>query len=328
MNGSAAASDYHHPSQPATAVVSLRVLPDKIAEYREVQAAMTEAARKFPGFIGTEVLSPVAGLQEEWVTIFRLESNQAMKRWLESPERAALAARIERCLAEPSHLQVLASDDGAEPAVAMVFTHHVRGDKVDQYRAWRRKTIAAQAKYPGYLATDFFEPRGRPQDEWIDIVRYDTAEHLDGWVNSQERQDLLKELGPLVEDVHAHRLTGLEGWFTLNRKPGEAVAGTPPWKQALAVLLALYPTVMVLGILVNPLMRHLPFAVQMLISNMLSTVALTWLVMPQVSRLLSFWLVTPAGGAVSGDRWKVDVLGVSIVAVSLVLFVLVFWAVG
>ena len=84
------------------------------------------------------------------VAIFRLESNQAMQRWLESPERTQLAVRVEQCLAESSHLQVLASDDQAEPPVAMVFTHRVRSDKVDAYRAWRQKTIAAQAKYPGY----------------------------------------------------------------------------------------------------------------------------------------------------------------------------------
>ena len=62
-------------------------MPDKIAEYRAAQDAITDAARRFPGFVGTEVLGPVAGLQEEWVAIFRLESNQAMKRWLDSPER-------------------------------------------------------------------------------------------------------------------------------------------------------------------------------------------------------------------------------------------------
>src|SRR5918911_1735856 len=120
MNRSTAESDAYKPVQPATAIVSHRVPPDKVAEYCEAQAALTEAARNFPGFVGTEVLSPVAGLQEEWVAIFRLESNQAMKRWLESPERARLAARIERCLVEPSHLQVLASDEQAEPPVAMV----------------------------------------------------------------------------------------------------------------------------------------------------------------------------------------------------------------
>jgi uncharacterized protein len=327
MNRSTDSSEYK-PSQPATAIVSLRVLPEKVAEYRQAQAAMTEAARKFPGFVGTEVLSPVAGLQKEWVAIFRLESNQAMKRWLESPERATLAVAIERCLTEPSHLQVLASDEQAEPPVAMVFTHRVRSDKVDDYRVWRRKTITAQAQYPGYLATDFFEPRGEAQDEWIDIVRYDTSEHLDAWVNSQERQELLKDLDPLVETMHAHRLTGLEGWFTLNRRPDEPVRRVPPWKQALAVLVALYPTVMLLNIPLNPLIRPFTFAVQMLIGNVLSTVVLTWLAMPWVSRLLNFWLASPVGGATPEGRWKLEVLGIAVVTVSLVVFVLIFRAIG
>jgi antibiotic biosynthesis monooxygenase (ABM) superfamily enzyme len=77
MNRSTDASNAYKPVQPATAIASHRVLPDKVAEYCEAQAAITEAARKFPGFVGTEVLSPVAGLQEEWVAMFRLESNQA-----------------------------------------------------------------------------------------------------------------------------------------------------------------------------------------------------------------------------------------------------------
>src|SRR5262249_94087 len=235
---------------------------------------------------------------------------------------------IERCLAEPSHLQVLASDDQTEPPVAMVFTHRVRSEKVDDYRIWRRKTIAAQAKYLGYLATDSFEPRGEAQDEWIDIVRYDTVDHLDAWVNSQERQDLLRDLDPLVENMHAHRLTGLEGWFTLNRRPDEAVNGTPPWKPALVVLVALYSTVMLLSILVNPLLQHFTFAVQMLIGNVLSIILLTWLVMPWVSRLLNFWLITPVGGVAPEGRWKLGVLGIAIVAVTIVVFVLVFRAIS
>jgi uncharacterized protein len=94
------------------------------------------------------------------------------------------------------------------------------------------------------------------------------------------------------------------------------------------VLLALYPTVMLLTILVSPLMQHLPLAVQMLVGNVLSIILLTWLVMPGVGRLLRFWLATPISGAASGGRWKMEVLGVSIVAVSIALFVLIFWVVG
>jgi uncharacterized protein len=304
--------------QPATAIASHRVLPDKVAEYRIAQKAITDAARRFPGFVGTEVLSPVPGLQDEWVAIFRLESNDAMRRWIDSPERAMLTAQIEKCLAEPSRLLILASDERTEPQVATVFTHRVRPDRVEDYLGWRRKTIAAQAHHPGYLATEFFQPHSS-QDEWVDIVRYASVRDLNEWMDSPERQVLLKELEPIVESMHAHRVTGLEGWFSVNRESGEPVRVPPSWKQALTVLFALYPTVMVLTFL-NPLERGLSLAVQMLIGNILSVAMLTWLVMPWVSKFFAFWLTPPIS-------WLNEILGVGAVAIGLALFVLLFRAI-
>jgi antibiotic biosynthesis monooxygenase (ABM) superfamily enzyme len=316
MNDHTESRERHAP-QPATAIASHRVRPDKVAEYLEAQTAITDAARRFDGFVGTEVLRPVAGLQEEWVAIFRIESNQAMKRWLASPERSKLAAQIDSFLIEPSRLLVLASDDSSEPPVAMVFAHRIAAGKVSDYLAWRRRAIAAQAHHPGYLATEFFEPHGKLQDEWIDIVRYDSLASLTNWMESKERQDLIKELESIVESMHAHRLTGLEGWFGVNRGSGAAASGPPSWKQALAVLFALYPTVMVLTYL-NPLMRNLSLPVQMFISNFLSVTLLTWLVMPKVTQFLSFWLT-----AATGD-WKREALGLGTVALGLGLFVGIF----
>jgi uncharacterized protein len=316
MNGSIEFREPQAP-QPATAIASHRVRSDKVAAYVEAQTAITDAARRFAGFVGTEVLCPVTGLQEEWVAIFRLESNQAMKRWLESPERLQLAARIEKFLIEPSRLLILASDDSSEPPVAMVFTHRVAKEKVQDYLAWRRRTIAAQAHYPGYLATEFFEPHGGPHDEWVDIVRYDSLADLTDWMDSKERQDLLKELESIVESTHSHRVTGLEGWFAVNRGPGQTSGGPPSWKQALVVLFALYPTVMVLTYL-NPLTRNLSLPVQMLIGNILSVGLLTWLVMPKVTQFLGFWLT-----AARGD-WKREALGLCTVAFGLALFVVTF----
>jgi uncharacterized protein len=319
MNDDSTETREAHAPQPATAIASHLVCADKADEYFKAQTAITEAARKFPGFVGTEVLGPIPGLQAEWVAIFRLESNEAMKRWLDSPDRAQLAARIEACLSEPSHMLLLASDDDAEPPVAMVFTHRVAKDKVEDYLAWRRRAIDAQAHFPGYLATEFFKPHGTFQNEWVDIVRYDSVDNLTHWMESKERQVLLKELEPIVESMHAHRVTGLEGWFALNRGPGAKVSGPPSWKQALAVLFALYPTVMVLTFF-NPLMHNLSFVVQMLIGNILSVALLTWLVMPRVSQFLNFWLAAPVRDL------KNEALGLSTVAVGLVLFVLIFQA--
>jgi uncharacterized protein len=306
-----------HVPQPATAIASHLVRADKHDEYFAAQTEITEAARRFPGFVGTEVLCPIRGLQAEWVAIFRLESNEAMKRWIESPDRARLAARIETCLSEPSHMLLLASDDDAEPPVAMVFTHRVAREKVEAYLAWRRKTIEAQAHYPGYLATEFFKPHGAFQSEWVDIVRYDSVDDLTHWMESKEREALLKELEPIVESMHAHRVTGLEGWFALNRAPDSTASGPPSWKQALAVLFALYPTVMVLSLL-NPLWHNLAFADQMLIGNILSVALLTYLVMPRVSQFLNFWLTGPV------RNWKNEAIGLSTIAAGLALFAIIF----
>src|SRR5487761_1823971 len=195
--------------RPATAIASHRVNPGKIDAYVVAQKAITDAARMFPGFVGTEVLGPVPGLQDEWVAIFRLESNRAMQQWLHYPERLKLAKGIEELLIEPSRMLVLASDDRTEPPVAMVFTHKVAPDKVAAYLNWRRRVIAAQAHYPGYLATEFFEPHEK-LDEWVDIVRYDSVRDLNEWMESKERTDLLAELDSIVESMHAHRVTGLE----------------------------------------------------------------------------------------------------------------------
>ena len=319
MNDDSTDSSGVHAPQPATAIASHLVRADQADEYFKAQTAITEAARKFPGFVGTEVLGPIPGLQAEWVAIFRLESNQAMRRWLDSPERAQLAARIEACLSEPSHTLLLASDDNAEPPVAMVFTHRVANDRVEDYLAWRRKAIEAQAHYPGYLATEFFKPHGTFQNEWVDIVRYDNVDDLNHWMESRERQALLKELDPIVESMHAHRVTGLEGWFALNRGPGATVSVPPSWKQMLAVLFALYPTVMVLNFL-NPLWHNFSFPVQMLIGNILSCILLTWLVMPRVSQFLNFWLAAPV------RNWKNEALGLCTITAGLVLLVVIFKA--
>ncbi|MFZ0657617.1 MAG: hypothetical protein WAM05_02820, partial [Candidatus Binataceae bacterium] len=212
--------------RPATAIVSHRVRPDKIDAYVMAQKAITDAARRFPGFVGTEVLGPVAGLQPEWIAIFRLESNHAMQQWLQYPERLSLAKGIEDLLIEPSRMLVLASDDRTEPPVAMVFTHKVAREKVPAYLDWRRRAIAAQAHFPGYLATEFFEPHEK-LDEWVDIVRYDSVRDLSGWMDSKERQDLVAELATIVESMHSHRVTGLEGWFSVNRGPGETIVPPP-----------------------------------------------------------------------------------------------------
>ena len=165
---------------------------------------------------------------------------------------------------------LLASDDNAEPPVAMVFTHRVAKDKVEDYLEWRRKAIAAQAHYPGYLATEFFRPHGTFQNEWVDIVRYRSVDDLNRWMESEERQALLKELEPIVESMHAHPMTGLEGWFALNREPGATVSGPPPMEAGAGGIVRALSDGDGSDVSLNPLWHNLSLAESMLIGNFLS----------------------------------------------------------
>ena len=84
-------------------------------------------------------------------------------------------------------------------------------------------------------------------------------------------------------DFALHRVQGgLTPWFSQQRLPG--------WKMVLTVLLGLYPTVMLITLVIVPRLGVLPFSLTMLIGNVISVVALQWLLMPPLNRILDFWL--------------------------------------
>jgi antibiotic biosynthesis monooxygenase (ABM) superfamily enzyme len=88
------------------------------------------------------------------------------------------------------------------------------------------------------------------------------------------------------------------------------------------VLLALYPTVMLITYLVTPRLASLPMALGMFIGNAMSISALTWLLMPLANRAFGFWL-TPA----PARRTRAEVLGVAAVLVGYAVILVAFLAI-
>ncbi len=73
-----------------TVVVTHPVDPSREEEFLAWQARMNEAERSFPGFRGSELFRPVAGVQDEWTTLFRFDSEEHLNAWLDSSERKRL----------------------------------------------------------------------------------------------------------------------------------------------------------------------------------------------------------------------------------------------
>ena len=83
---------------------------------------------------------------------------------------------------------------------------------------------------------------------------------------------------------------GLEFWFT---PPGSPSLAQPRrWKMMVVTLLALYPTSLLIGVLVGPSLAHLPLALRAFLQALLVVPAMTYLIMPLATRAFRVWLKT------------------------------------
>ena len=110
----------------------------------------------------------------------------------------------------------------------------------------------------------------------------DQAER-DAFYHSQLFKDWEAYASTLTEQPVYRELTGLEAWF---RSPG----APPRWKMAVATLCGVLPTSLFISYVVSPHIQELHIALKTLIVSALMVGLLTWVVMPQVTKLLKPWL--------------------------------------
>jgi antibiotic biosynthesis monooxygenase (ABM) superfamily enzyme len=277
-------------------VISSKVREGIEADYRRWQRKINDAMRSFPGFLGLEVYPPIPGEQQAWVVVFRFSSTGALTGWLDSETRRRLLDEVRPLLEEPPELEVLAGEPPAGEAVTAMISHDVRRGRERDFQRWQGKVGKAQEKFPGFLGVEAFEPVPGVQEHWVVMLRYDSRAHLDDWLESDTRKKLLDEGRDYFADFDVRTVkSAFSGWFRFNG--GTAQEPPPNWKQAVSVVLGLYPTVMILNLTVGRgfAALRLPGYLAMFISNVLSVSILTWLMMPLVNRIFASWL-SPSGG--------------------------------
>ncbi|MFD7556275.1 MULTISPECIES: antibiotic biosynthesis monooxygenase [unclassified Streptomyces] len=305
----------------ATVIIGHRIRPGMDREYEKWQEGVNAAASRYAGHLGAEVTAPTE-LQPDWVVVYRFDSIAHLQAWMNGATRQRLLDIGEKFFDGPGTQQVISGGSRpTDPLVTVVVTHRVHPEQVDEFLQWQRRMSEEEGRFPGFRGTEIFRPIEGLQDEWTTLYRYDNAEHLDAWLTSDTRRQILAE-GERFHDFKLHKIENSFGsWFAFEENGKEA---PPPseTKTAIAVWVGLYPTVVLLALAMSPL--KLPIWIGLLIGNLLSSMAMSFFTMPYyVNRLLKRWL-WPAPDA---PPLRTNLVGLGIVAAALGFWAIVFYLV-
>jgi len=305
----------------ATVIIGQRIRAGQEQVFEAWQSEMNREASKYPGFLAAEVNPPTA-VQRDWVNIYRFDSIAHVQAWLNSATRQERLAAGAQFFDGPGTQQVIGGGARqADPLMTVVITHRVKTDNIAEFLAWQERLRLAESKFPGFRGTELFRPVEGIQEEWTTLYRFETADDLDRWLVSEERKQLLAE-GEKFSDFHLRTVDNSFGsWFAFDENGKQA---PPPseTKTSIAVWVGLYPTVVILTLLLSPL--KMPIWLGMLIGNLLSSFAISFLVMPYyVNPLLKRWLRPPPDAPKARTNWQ----GIATVAALNLFWVVVFYLV-
>ena len=175
--------------------------------------------------------------------------------------------------------------------VTLVIQHKVRAQALAPYEAWLKHAVSTARQQPGHLDVNVIRPDDGGR-QFTTIVRFAEAGLLQAWVNSAERQALVSEVLPLLEEGDQTQVhDDPEFWFT---PPSTRAAPSPRWKQAVLTYLVICPMTLLIPQLLAPLFARYPLLggpiSGNLISNLFVILPVVFYIMPWVTRRCAAWL--------------------------------------
>lgn len=268
-----------------TVIVARRPHADREREFERWLHRITDAAARMPGHLGSDLQPPGPEHPDEWVIVYQFDSQSLLDDWIQSPLRAELLAEGADLTDGDARVQRLATSTTDDPVTA-VASFRVRDGEQDAFERDYEHIIESMARFDGFMNAQLFPPVEGVQHESVIVFSFRSRPQLDQWFNSDIRRQQLARLDEHIEgERQVNVVGGFSGWFAFG--PREV----KPWKQAATVLLALYPTVLVLNeVLGWVLPDDFPYLLAVLIGNVIGVAILSWILMPKLTAILNSWL--------------------------------------
>jgi antibiotic biosynthesis monooxygenase (ABM) superfamily enzyme len=182
-------------------------------------------------------------------------------------------------------------NDGMSLPVTVSVTRHVDPTRSSEMLAWVRAGTSLAERFDGFLGSGWVRP-STSSPEWHMLYRFADTTSLDAWEGSPQRAWWLEAAQGRIESRRVERRTGIEGWFD-EPSSVETVerATTPPprWKQAVVIWLAFFPLSLVVTWLTGSF-TDLPLVPRVLLSTVVMTPVMTYVVLPRMTTALAWWL--------------------------------------
>jgi hypothetical protein len=178
----------------------------------------------------------------------------------------------------------------SDDAVTKVIDRVPRPGTQPQLEAAIHELTRAALKFPGHLGVHVTPPALPAQPGYRLVYKFDTAEHLHAWEESEEQHRLVAIANQYTQGAPNYKvLTGLETWFTLPVTPG--MAPPPRAKMTVVSWLGIFPLVYVYGLLFSWVLPHdTPVILRVFIVTALVVPTMSYVVAPRLTRLFKGWL--------------------------------------
>lgn len=274
------------PKEKDNIVITKVKIPDEEKKsFVQWESKLNSIIADFPGFLSLEVLASNEA-KCTWSLIQRFSDASHALKWMNSEKRKELFKELKAIVQEP--YEDFFSQEAFFNGVTEVIITEVTPEKESYYRDWLAKIHKAEAQLQGFRGMYVQTPLKGKGMHWITFLQFDKTENLDKWLISDQRQQLLKELDPMIKNIESHRvITSYGGWFNSIAKTGTI---PPTWKQTMLVLLVLFPIVMLEIKYLSPLTKKLDISLATFIGNALSVILISWPMMPIAIYCFQRWL--------------------------------------
>ena len=183
-------------------------------------------------------------------------------------------------------------DDGP---LTVSITRRVSAEDELLMQAWVHAGTSMAERFDGFLGAGWVRSGS---EDWHMLYRFDSREHLDAWERSPERIRWLRSAADLVEHRRTEYRTGIEGWFdepatsSVSEQPsraGGAAAALEAGERHLDRFLPHQPRPVVRAVAVQ---AGWPIVVRVLVTTLVATPWMTYVLLPFVTRLFGRWLTS------------------------------------